>query len=873
MGSLSELKKKVQSQKTLPKATPNKDINSTVDNVRKKTPVALKTVVETNSPAEVQKAPEPVLSENKRPIPPRRKSPVKTTVVNGELVLPKGYTAISKNEPEKLEAVKQAIIAKGICAFDYETNGDPDDDTQDPQDHVITMVSFAYEVGQAFCMPIGMDAYGANWNVDWFIENFLKPVLEHPDVIIIAHNVKFEHGVSLLYDIDMFDKACNGKVVDTMLMVKSLALDETLVPMKDGYEVQVGLKPSTKALLADENGMVHGLLHIDDIKSFTDTVGKIEWEEPIVGEYYKSGKNKGQQKTKKMSRSRTFNELPIDQEVIDYSCSDSDWALGIYYKLRPLCESEGVWETIVELDVPRMMVLAEYELSGWCVNPDRLRSMGDKADVALAKIEPELYEGLIEVTEGYADTNDNGEVIVPKGVYGMGDWKGEPVSLEIKSEKPFKWSSTQHIQWLFFNVLKVSTVGVSRSKTSGLPETGKDALDVIIKRYEEHGGGKFLKALKEKKKYDKIKSTYVDGMLPFCREDSNKVHTNLNLVSTWRLASKKPNLQNIPRADNDPMGIREVFEAPVYDPNGDYSSLRSPLTKPTIYISRNKLSGETVFVGADYSQIELKVLAWYAGEQSMIQTLASGGDLHAKAAWEVFKLPCSLEEVKTKYKPYRYRAKKVNFGLVYGMTEYGLSADPQMGMTKDEAAAFIAQYMRTYPGVRGYQQDLIAFARKYGYVETMFNHRRAIPEINHPNKWVRQKGENKAMNSPIQGSAADIIALAMMNIRKEAPKWLKPVIQIHDELICECPVEYAAEGARIIKRIMEYPIEGFSDIMPIVAEPYVGKIWRHVLDIEWDAKGVPFVHPKSERKEATDVLYTDIEYAMPLYKMAGIEVR
>jgi DNA polymerase-1 len=277
-------------------------------------------------------------------------------------------------------------------------------------------------------------------------------------------------------------------------------------------------------------------------------------------------------------------------------------------------------------------------------------------------------------------------------------------------------------------------------------------------------------------------------------------------------------------------------------------------------------------VGSDYAQVELKVLAWYAGEQSMIETLRNGGDMHSATAKEVFKLPCTVEEVKKLYKPYRYRSKKINFGLVYGMTEYGLSKDPEMHMTVDEARAFIEQYMQTYPGVRGYEHDMISFAREHGYVETMFNHRRPIPHINHPNKWVRQKAENIAMNTPIQGSAADIITLAMVNIKKDAPRYIKPVIQVHDELMAEVPIEYAAEAAKIIKEIMERPIDGFSEIMPLISEPYVGKIWRHALDVSWDEHGVPYVKPKKERKEATDVTYDDIDYMLPLYKMAGIEV-
>lgn len=1175
LGNLSQLKRKVQDQKV--KKTPGStNLSEGIGIARKRTPIVLKSNEAINLASTIE---EPLKKDVAAKIP---------VTVNKGVLPDRGYYLISKNEPDKLEALRQAILTHGICSLDFETDADIDDETIDTQDHNITMVSFAFKVGLAFCLPIAMDSYGANWDINWIVANFMKPIMENPDVLLVIHNVKAEHGWSLLYGIDMFEKAYSGKVMDTMVMVKALALPQNTVLVGDKYEVQVGLKPATKALLADENGMVHGLIHVDDIKSFAETVGKFTWEEP-TGEYYKSGANKGKPKTKKFTRSRRFNELPVDQRIIDYSCSDSDWALGIYYKLIDLLHSEGMYEVVTEIDIPRMMVLAEYELAGWKIDPNRLLEMGRKADKALAEIEPKLQAALIQIVEYQAEVNDDGSVIVPAGAYPMGKWRGEQVNLTIKEAKPFSWGSTQHLQWLFFHILKVDMTGMDRSKKTGLPATGTDSIDAIIKKYTANGqDNEFMKLLNEKRKYDKINSTYVGkydegsgkyvgGMLQYCRDDTHKLHTVLNLVSTWRLASKKPNLQNCfdketriltrsgwkyfwelkkgidevaqydkdsgkitfvkpvqyiehpasklvhltnqhidlmvtedhrcllrnrrsgnwkvfaakdyrsdmhqyhaghykfgvqeldknfidllcmvqadgyyhdggiafawtkqrkidrflnvmealniaytehkprgdgqrrfrvlenfvvrevkhyigedkifgdwlialtkpciqhflaciyfwdgcftrdnhyssnnranaewvqilhtltgtranvriyqgsinlnyqvdktnrkysgtaniakesveyndtvycvtvpksyvvverngkvaitgncPRADNDPMGIREVFVAPTYDPKKDYSNLRSPLTRPTIYINTGKLSGETVWVGADYSQIELKVLAWYAGEKSMIDTLANGGDLHSKAAHDVFKLNCTLDEVKKLYKPFRYRAKKVNFGLVYGMTEYGLSADPEMNMTTPEAKAFIEQYMHTYPGVRGYQHELIAFARKYGYVETMFNHRRPIPEINDPNKWMRQKGENKAMNSPIQGSAADIIAQAMVNIRREAPKWLKPVIQIHDELMCETPVEYAVEGCKILQSIMERPIEGFSEIMPLVAEPSVGKVWRFALDIKYDEHGTPYVKPKDKRSEATDVTYDDIKDEMKLYKLAGIEVR
>jgi len=626
-------------------------------------------------------------------LPPRlQKGQAEALLKGGANVLakpiPDGYIALGKHDVDKLMWLKAEIIKAQICSLDYETDGDPDDETTDPQDHELVGASVAYKIGMAVYLPVGHDNYGANWDKEWLVENFLKPVLEHPDVLIIAHNIKFEHQISLLLGIDMFPKTSTRKIMDTMLMVKALALPETVQETNDGWEVIVGLKPSAKALLASSDGMVHGLIHVDDIKSFKETVGKVEWEEP-TGEYYKSGAKKGLPKMEKKSRYRTFNELPVDKTTIDYGCSDADWALGLYFKLLPMCEAEGLLDVLYELDVPNMMVVGEMELAGWHISREKLMGMEKVAKIALeglegepetpahatlvreliAKwtpgadrwvgLEPLLYDALVELTSEVTGTDDEGNVIVPAGVYGMGTWRGEHVALEIKTAKPFNWGSVQHKQWLFYHVLKMDTRGIERSKTTGLPSTDAKTIDRLIDAYS--GDSKFMEILKEKSKYDKILSTYVNGMLPYCRTDTDKLHTNINLVSTWRYSSKKPNLQNIPRADNDPMGIRGVFVAPIYDPNGDYSHL-NPFTKPVHIITEKKLSGLTWYIGSDYSQIELKVLAWFANEKEMIKTLASGGDLHSWVAHKVFKLDCAVEEVKEKYKPFRYRAKAVNFG-------------------------------------------------------------------------------------------------------------------------------------------------------------------------------------------------------------------
>jgi DNA polymerase I-like protein with 3'-5' exonuclease and polymerase domains len=866
-------------QETMAKQTP------TVP--RKQAPAGLKKMIPKKNTLELSEPKKAVEKPTVATQPPKlTKAQAEVLLKGGEFALaqpmPKGYTAVGKNDIDLMLAIKAEHIKRQVCSLDYETDGDPDDDNpQDPQDHNLVSAQTSYEVGQAFYFPIGHDNYAANWDREWFAENFLKPVLEHPDVLVIAHNIKFEHQMSLLLGIDMFPKTLTRKVMDTMLMVKALALAENTEPKgESGYEVVVGLKPATKALLAATDGKVHGLLHIDDIKSFKDTVGKESWE-VATGDLYKVGAKKGQPKMKTESRFRTFNELPVTKDTVDYGCSDADWALGLFLKLMPMCEAEGIDEVLWELDIPFMMVLGEYELAGWHISREKLEALGVIADKALkgdpeasteegrAGLEAILYDSLIDLTSEVTDTNDEGEVIVPEGDFGMGSWRGDQVLLSIKTSKPFNWGSVQHKQWLFYHVLKMDTRDIDRSKTTGLPSTDSKSMDKLINGYA--GDNQFMKTLKEKAKYDKINGTYVNGMLPFCRSDTGKIHTNMNLVSTWRLSSKKPNLQNIPRPDNDPMGIRGVFVAPTYDPAADYSHLNI-WTKPVSIITEHKLSGLMMYANADYAQIELKVLAWYAGEQGMIDILAGGGDLHSWVAQKVFNLACEVEEVKEKFKPFRYQAKAVNFGLVYGLTEYGLSKDPKMGMTVSQAEQFIDEYMATFPGVREYAKNMIAFARANGYVETLFRHRRPIPEINHPNKWIRQKGDNKAMNTPIQGSASDIIRMAMVNIRREQPRWFKGIMQIHDEIQSEVPVEYAVEGCDFLQNVMDRPIEGFSDIMPITSEPAVGATWDTALELKRKPDGTPFVKPKEVQKEATDVTYNMIAPYERWYKLAGIEI-
>lgn len=801
-----------------------------------------------------------------------------------------GYYVIGSNERDKLESIRQAILAAGILSFDYETNTDPDDESQDPQDSEVVGVSLAWEIGHAVYLPMDHEGYAHNWNRAWLFEHFLKPLLEDPDVTVIAHNLKFEYQHSLLNGVHLYGKAMSRKLMDTMLMLKALTLKETI---NASGRVVVGLKPATKALLADPSGMVHGLMHIDDIKSFKETVGYLEWtEDDPSGGVYKSGKNKGKPKQIKKKRQRRFNELSIDAHSINYACSDADWALGLYYKLLPLCEQEGVLDILYSMDIPRMLLLGEYELAGWHVDAPGFKNLEHKAVMQLERLNQQLDAELKKL----APSDPQGNVIVPAGRYPMGEHRGEAVFLQIKTDKPFSWNSTQHKQWLLFHVLGVPTDGLKRSAKTGLPSVDKDNLQGILDRYS--GDNTFLSLLREKAEYDKILSTYVKGMGDFIRKDTHKIHTNFNLVDTWRLSSKKPNLQNIPRPESDPVGIRKLFIAPNYSRGSDYSRLNR-CTQPVPIIKHQGLSGETFWIGCDYSQLELRIVAALAQEKAMIEAFRMGHDLHSATAKQVFNLDCSIEEVKSKYKPYRYKAKAVNFGLVYGITEYGLSRNGDI--TVDEAKELIDNYFKAYPAIKEYIEKQKQFARARGYVTTFFGHRRPIIGIRDQDKLTRRRAENKAINTPVQGTGADIIANAMVAFRhcQEDPGYiqrlgiqdkleqaqlsfnqietllqaLKPVMQIHDELIFECPVEYAANAARLVKAIMEQPIPGFTDIIPLVADPAIGKRWAHILDVDWTSDGQPFVVAKSEKGEPSDVTVEEIAYALPLYELAGIDVR
>ncbi len=294
---------------------------------------------------------------------------------------------------------------------------------------------------------------------------------------------------------------------------------------------------------------------------------------------------------------------------------------------------------------------------------------------------------------------------------------------------------------------------------------------------------------------NKLKATYIDVLPMLTDPDTGRIHTSFNqaATATGRLSSSEPNLQNIPVKGEWGRRIREAFIA----------------------------EGSNLLVSADYSQVELRILAHLSDDKSLINAFRNDLDIHSQTASEIFHLP--IDKVTPDI---RRIAKTVNFGVIYGISPFGLSET--LSISKDEAKNYIEQYFQRHPGVKTYIEKTLIKAKEKGYVTTIFGRKRAIPEIRNNNATIRQQGERLAINSPIQGTAADIIKIAMINIwRKFKEKGLKSkmILQVHDELLFELPPEELGIVTDIVKREMEGVI---TLSVPIKVDIRYGRNWAEV---------------------------------------------
>ena len=345
-----------------------------------------------------------------------------------------------------------------------------------------------------------------------------------------------------------------------------------------------------------------------------------------------------------------------------------------------------------------------------------------------------------------------------------------------------------------FNINSPKKLGEILFERLGLPSYGKTKtghstnIEVLEKLRGKHP---IVERIIEYRKLTKLKSTYADALLRFIGEDG-RIRTTFNMTATatGRLSSQDPNLQNIPVRTELGGEVRKMFVA----------------------------SPGCVLVDADYSQIELRILSCLAEDKVMQRAFLEGEDIHRATASQVFGVP--KEEVTSLM---RSRAKAVNFGIVYGISDYSLSQD--IHVTRSEARAYMDSYLSHYSGVRAYMARVVETAKEKGYAETLFGRRRYLPELSSSNFNTRSFGERVAMNMPVQGTAADVIKLAMIRVARrlaaECPE-ARLLLQVHDELIAECPEELGKKAAQILTEEMEGAV---SLPVPLTAEAHLGRNW------------------------------------------------
>ena len=346
----------------------------------------------------------------------------------------------------------------------------------------------------------------------------------------------------------------------------------------------------------------------------------------------------------------------------------------------------------------------------------------------------------------------------------------------------FNINSTKQLGEILFEKMKLPVIKKTKSGYS----TDVDVLEKLKKE------DPIIEQILEYRQLMKLNSTYVEGLKPYINIKTNRIHSffHQTITATGRISSTEPNLQNIPTRFELGKRVRKVFKP----------------EKGKIYLD------------ADYSQIELRVLASISGDEHMIEAFKEGKDIHKQAASKVFKTP--IEEVT---KEQRSNAKAVNFGIVYGISDFGLGE--QLGIGRKKAKQYIEEYLEQYAGIKQFMENITEQAKEQGYVETLFHRRRYIPELKSNNYMVRQFGARAAMNTPIQGTAADIMKIAMIKVYNEIKSRKlksKIVLQVHDEMMIETPIEEKEEMIKIMKKCME---SAANLEVPLIAEISDAENW------------------------------------------------
>ncbi len=475
---------------------------------------------------------------------------------------------------------------------------------------------------------------------------------------------------------------------------------------------------------------------------------------------------------------RHFDELdPQDNETIHYACADSDFALRLYHTFntwfdRFLPKHRYIVE---KLESPTAVYVGIMKHNGLMMDKELMLSKQKEAEKKLAEIKEEITFFI-----GDVDIGENA------GTAAFKNYLYKDLQLPVlKTTAKYKEAADDETMIL-------------------LSDWCREKRPELIKLFE---------LVQEYRKWGKLKSTYIDGYLDYINSETGKIHPDLFPLGTdtGRFACRKPNLQNCPRKDNDPVGIRSFIRA----------------------------SAGNVLLSLDLSQIELRVGAFFCRDGKMLETYRTGGDIHGQTTSVIYKIPFeqAIDKNAEQYKEHRTIAKNCNFGTFFGLFPKGLQRTLKFKAGLDtslsECEQIISNLKLGYPMLTTWQDDVKKKAALQKYTETYLGRRRYLPNINSDDWGKKSFAQRCALNTPIQGTAADILKLAIVRILTKLSEleWLKPLLQIHDELVFEVPCEKVTEAARFIKDCMEVvPFEGFD--VPILAETAVGENFGDMKELE-----------------------------------------
>ena len=408
-----------------------------------------------------------------------------------------------------------------------------------------------------------------------------------------------------------------------------------------------------------------------------------------------------------------------------------------------------------------------------------------EGEASLNKLNDEIEIPLIEVL---SEMEQNGAILNSKILNSQSkDLESRIKKLEEKAYQlageEFNLGSTKQLREIFFEKLKYRII---KKTPGGQPSTDEKVLAELAEEYE------LPKVLLEHRTLSKLKSTYTDKLPNQVSQSTGKVHTSFHqaVTTTGRLSSSDPNLQNIPIRTEDGRRIRQAFEP----------------------------SKGNKFISADYSQIELRVMAHMSKDEGLLEAFREGQDVHSKTASEVFDV--GIKEVTSDL---RRNAKAINFGLIYGISAFGLGK--QLGVSRNLAAEYMAMYFEKYPDVKKYMESTKEFASQNGYVETLFGRRLYLRDINATNAMRRQASERAAINAPVQGTAADIMKIAMINMHKAIKTHkseAKLILQVHDELILDTPKD---EIDKIVSLVTDSMMGAANLDVPLEIDIGIGDNW------------------------------------------------